>query len=691
YWLTGQQGKAPNPLYDPLEMAVTEAHKRGMELHAWFNPYRAVKTVGRYTAATNHVSVLHPDWILTVGTLKILNPGLAEVRDYVTSIIKDVVERYDIDAVHFDDYFYPYEGIGSLDAVTFASYPRGFSNIGDWRRDNVNIFVAQVDSMIHSTKPWVKFGISPFGIWKNGVPEGVIGTSSYSAIYCDPIAWLNAGTVDYIAPQCYWKIGGNQDYSKLAPWWAGQASNFNRHLYVGQIFGTSYTNTELPDQIEINRQTDGIQGNIIFRAAFLNSNSLGFADSLRTNIFKYPAITPSMAWRDQIAPECPANLQYTKISDRTTGLIWGTPTQASDGDTARRYVVYQFPKANIVTTDLDEPANILAVTYTNQYELPIPDNAGTKYFIVTALDDNSNESRIGQVVVVSPSQAPHLFAPDNYAVDQRDTVLLAWRPQSMDCAYEVRICPDSLFNSANTIIFSGISDTNLTVTGINGLARYFWQVKAGNAGGWSEFSDYYSFTTGFPATPIPVSPANKLTELPLNLPLVWNQSPSAEEYHLQVSKSLDFNTGNIVRDSSGIADTTFLLTNLELNRYYFWRLKASNGFGTSGWNDYWRFKTIPTAGVIEVAVAPSVYRLKQNYPNPFNNATTIEFEIVHEGEVSLEIYDLNGVIIRKLVGERLAPNSYKVIFESADLASGFYLCQLRAGKFQQTIKLVLLK
>src|SRR3989339_1467603 len=163
YWLTGSQGSPPNPYYDPLEFAVEEAHKRGMELHAWFNPYRAVRSVGSFSISSQHLTYQHPDWILAFGNLRILNPGLPQVRDYNTAVIMNVVRRYDIDGVHFDDYFYPYppDQITNEDAVTFAEYSRGFTNIADWRRDNVNQQIKQINDSIMAVKPYVKFGISP--------------------------------------------------------------------------------------------------------------------------------------------------------------------------------------------------------------------------------------------------------------------------------------------------------------------------------------------------------------------------------------------------------------------------------------------------------------------------------------------------------------------------------------------------
>jgi uncharacterized lipoprotein YddW (UPF0748 family) len=220
YWLTNAQGTAPSPLWDPLAFAITEAHARGMELHAWLNPYRAKQSTP--TLAPNHVAILHPDWTFVSGTLTMLNPGLPEVRTYVTQVIADIATRYDVDGIHFDDYFYP-SGMGTQDNTTYtANNPGSIATIQDWRRNNVNQLIAKVYdtlSVINAANNRnVIFGVSPFGIWKSGTPPGIIGSSSYNDMYCDPIAWMQAGKVDYIAPQLYWKITGPQDYNALSKW-----------------------------------------------------------------------------------------------------------------------------------------------------------------------------------------------------------------------------------------------------------------------------------------------------------------------------------------------------------------------------------------------------------------------------------------------------------------------------------------
>jgi uncharacterized lipoprotein YddW (UPF0748 family) len=261
YWLTGSQGTAPNPVWDPLEFAVAEAHKRGMELHAWINPYRAKQSTP--TLAPNHVAVLHPDWTFTAGTLTMLDPGKTDVRNYLTSVITDIATRYNVDGIHFDDFFYPYTGMtNALDTATYiANNPNGLS-IQNWRRNNTNVLVAQVYDAIQQVNTTLNknivFGISPFGIWKAGNPIGIVGSSSFNDYYYDPIAWLQSGKIDYIAPQLYWKISGPQDYSSLSKWWNDQGALYNRHIYPGQAIyrisdASNWEATEIENQIKINR------------------------------------------------------------------------------------------------------------------------------------------------------------------------------------------------------------------------------------------------------------------------------------------------------------------------------------------------------------------------------------------------------------------------------------------------------
>ncbi len=417
YWLTNSQGTPPSPFYDPLQFAIEEAHKRGMELHAWFNPYRADRSIGSYPKHPTHVTNLHPDWILTFSkvNLKTLNPGLQAVRDYITDVISDVVSRYDIDGVHFDDYFYPYpnssvgfNGISNEDSLTFFLYPRGFTNIGNWRRDNINILIKQVNDAIKSIKPWIKFGISPFGIWKNGVPTGIIGLDAYSVIYCDALAWLRAKSIDYLTPQLYWKFGGGQDYAKLQPWWADSVHKYGLHYYPGHALyrvnpsDGNWAAEEIPNQIRFDRSNPKVKGGVFFRTKSFTANYKGVTDSLKNNLYKYKALLPIMNWKDTIPPNPPKFLRYTTLSGNRVKLMWDLPQAANDGDSAKRYVVYRFTSSNIQPSDLENSANIMSIEGLRESIMPSPPNISqTYYYVVTSLDRNYNESGISNILAVN--------------------------------------------------------------------------------------------------------------------------------------------------------------------------------------------------------------------------------------------------------------------------------------------------
>jgi uncharacterized lipoprotein YddW (UPF0748 family) len=396
YWLTGQQGAGPAAPFDPLQFALDEAHKRGMELHAWFNPYRVERLAGNYTLAANNVAVLHPDWVIQMGTYRFLNPGMQLVRDHTARVIADVVRKYDIDGAHMDDYFYQ-DGITNQDSFTFLSESRGFTNLGDWRRDNVNLLIRQVYDSIKAIKPNVKWGISPRGIWRPNNPPGITGSDNYNAIYCDALAWLQGQYIDYINPQLYWPFGGGQDYGKLMPWWSQQRNG--RHLYVGHgsyRIVEGWSSSELPNQIRLNRTNSYAQGSVFFRAKLgLLDNPKGLADSLKGDLYKYPALRPLMSWKETIPPNSPSGLTAAKFSSFAT-ISWVAPAAASDGNPADQYVVY---KSTSLPIQIDDARNIVAIqTGTSYLEQSLPPQGVTYYYGVTAVDRLQNESALSNVV-----------------------------------------------------------------------------------------------------------------------------------------------------------------------------------------------------------------------------------------------------------------------------------------------------
>ncbi len=392
-WLTGAQGRAPSPAWDPLIFMVEEAHKRGMELHAWFNPFRSVVSSSS-GVASNHISRTQPAWHLAyTNPYRLLNPGLPEVRAYILSVVMDVVKRYDIDGVHFDDYFYPYEGTTTQDAETFRQYSRGIGNISDWRRDNVNLFVQAVSDSIRALKPFVKFGISPFGIWRSGTPSGTSGLDAYSVVYCDALAWLGARSVDYVVPQLYWKFGGGQDYAKLMPWWNAQARQSARHLYTGlgayRLTDAAWTAEDITRQVDFNRQQNG-DGAVFFSSNSLTRDLQSVRTALLGGAFRTQALPPTMPWKDSIPPNAPTNLRIATDGGRALKISWDAPSRASDGDTAFYYVLYRFPSVEQI--NINNPQAIIAITPDRTWNDTAQALSASAQYAVTALDRLHNES-----------------------------------------------------------------------------------------------------------------------------------------------------------------------------------------------------------------------------------------------------------------------------------------------------------
>ncbi|WP_225975167.1 glycoside hydrolase family 10 protein [Anseongella ginsenosidimutans] len=296
-WLTGEQGQAPSPFYDPLEFMIKEAHKRGMELHAWFNPYRAVFHANG-PVAPDHITRRKPEWFFNYDGKKLFNPGIPEAREYIVQVIMDVVRNYDIDGVHFDDYFYPYPARGEHipDAALYRRYASSGMSLDDWRRENVNLLIRELQDSINGEKPWLKFGISPFGIWKNLDQDfngsDTDGSSSYYNQFADSRRWLEEGWIDYIVPQIYFPFGHSRAaYDNLVLWWS--ENSFDKHLYIGL---GAYRITEwgnrrqMPRQLNYARKYSEVGGVVFFSSKSLIRNPLGFADSLQANYFHYPAL-----------------------------------------------------------------------------------------------------------------------------------------------------------------------------------------------------------------------------------------------------------------------------------------------------------------------------------------------------------------------------------------------------------------
>ncbi len=406
-WLTGTQGVDNDQSYDPLLFAVEEAHRRGIDVHVWMNPYRVTTTQDIADLAETHIYRQHPEWFCKYGKQWYFEPGLDETRMWLNKVVADVVTRYDIDAIHFDDYFYPYPIAGQdfPDEKVFKKHPRGFKDKGDWRRNNVNLVIQELQTTIKSIKPWVEFGISPFGIWRNEKSDSVRGSATnglenYDALYADILLWLENGWIDYVVPQLYWEIGKKvADYEILAHWWAKYT--YGKNLYIGQspyrmVDPTSekyqkdreenkeMTGWDIPNeicrQITLNRSIPEIQGSVFFPVNVLLKNHIGTADSLRNDYYRYPALQPISRNLNGLPAVAPAEVTRTGKQ-----LSW-TAVEGEGGQATAYYVVYAFPRG--VEPDFNNPAYILART--TDTTISLPSRRGT--FAVTTVNKFKQES-----------------------------------------------------------------------------------------------------------------------------------------------------------------------------------------------------------------------------------------------------------------------------------------------------------
>lgn len=401
-FLTGVQGKAPEPYWDPMQFMIDECHKRGMEFHAWINPYRT-KTTLKSELAPNHVYNIHPEWFVTYGDQLYFDPALPESRRHICMVVSDIVSRYDVDAIHMDDYFYPYpiKGKDFPDDASFARFGGGFSNKGDWRRSNVNVLIKKLHETIREIKPWVKFGVSPFGIYRNESSDPLgsktKGLQNYDDLYADVLLWAREGWIDYNIPQIYWHIGHPvADYETLVKWWARNTEN--RPLFIGQSVMNTVQNADpknpsinqLPRKMALQRAYQTIGGSCQWPASAVVENAGKYRDALIDEYHKYPALPPVFDFMDN---EAPAKVRKMKPVWTEDGyiLFWTAPKYKEEMNRAVQYVVYRFNDKEKV--NIDDPSHIVAITRDNFYKLPYEDGK-TKYrYVVTALDRLHNESK----------------------------------------------------------------------------------------------------------------------------------------------------------------------------------------------------------------------------------------------------------------------------------------------------------
>lgn len=495
--------RGTDPGYDPLEFCIDECHKRGLSCHGWINPYRYNdRSSGGDWKGNNDTTHLnykytHPEWLLWYKESKsggkgdiVLNPGLPEVIQHIKCIIGDIINNYDIDGILMDDYFYPYGGTSSQDSETVNEYCPADMAVGDWRRQNVNRMVQACYDTIQAVKPWLTFGVSPFGIWttnytvaKNrgySLANGVTGGNMYEEIYCDPVAWLEEGTVDYISPQLYWRIGGSQDYKTLSRWWADMTGRFGKHFYSSMAI-YRYPSAEgfdvegLEAQAQQNR--DAVKDNAP-GAVFYNTKAWVYEKPIRnafkSNEFKYPALQPAINWKPAKERQMVENLR----ADGQT-ISWDYPEKDV------RFAIYAVPNAYRNRTGVFSKGEVLVgISYTTSFTLPKNITTGACKIAVSVLDGYNNEYSLrvlGESVV--EGESTNLMEPRDGDA-RKLPFTFTWSSVTKADSYIFQIARDE--EMQDIIMAQETTETSLATSLRRPLSSlengtYYWRVKTRKA------------------------------------------------------------------------------------------------------------------------------------------------------------------------------------------------------------------
>ena len=406
-FFTGKQGLAPEGDFDLMHFLINECHKRNMEFHAWLNPYRA-GTEGATVFAGTHIIRQYPGRFVKYNNQVLFDPGQPQNRRFICSVVADIVARYDVDGIHMDDYFYPYPlpGTPFPDNASFNLYGKrqGYTEAtrDDLRWDNVNMLVKEIRQTIRKEKPWVRFGISPFGIYRNRIntPDAsgsdTGGLQNYDDLYADVLLWLEQGWIDYNIPQLYWEIGHPlANYATLIQWW--DEHSCGRHLYIGQDVERTMKAGQLAAKMQHEQQLPHVSGHCFWPANEILRNNRGIADSLMLHYHRYPALLPAYTCLQE---GLPAEVKHLQAERRPEGvrLHWHAGRDSADARPPGYFVIYAFEKHEKI--NINNPAHIVGITGNPSYSLPYREKGATVRYVVTAVDRFHNESKKGQKIKI---------------------------------------------------------------------------------------------------------------------------------------------------------------------------------------------------------------------------------------------------------------------------------------------------
>lgn len=508
-YLTGTRGGEPT--YDPLQLLIDSAHARGMEVHAWLNPYRYASSDA--TFGKNHEKdyyLTHPEWLVDCGGITILNPSLPEVREQICKVVADIVENYDVDGIIFDDYFHQSGYKDEYDQVQYDATGNGMSR-ADWRRAQNNLMVRMVNDTIKAIKPWVKFGIGPAGVaGKANTSAPVYGVEpcptpssdwQYNQIYADPLAWYNEKTIDYMAPQIYWTIDSWANYDVIAKWWSDMACHFNRHMYVSHSLsemvsdnvstsGGQFHADEIAAQIQLNRMYDRMDApGSCWYGFSTGMTTRNFFNYIAENVNNRPAVVPQMTWLT--TNEC---IYVSNIREEGNLLKWDAPR----GNL--RYVVYQIPTEELgLHGAVGTSRNLLGTTYTTSFELPSEEPAVPFTYAVAVLDRFGNEYPARTADNTTWGKSPK--AEILYPADKADAIMpcnVSWKTVKEADSYFFQLSKSADFSEIDYEY--EVTDTTFYLGKIYWLTEdgtYYWRVRTRSINKEDSFTDIHSFNGSY--------------------------------------------------------------------------------------------------------------------------------------------------------------------------------------------------
>jgi uncharacterized lipoprotein YddW (UPF0748 family) len=664
-YLSSERGSDPG--WDPLAYLVEEAHARGIEVHAWLNPYRYSTSAESHGNLETDYSKLHPDWLLDYGNYtKILNPGLPEVRQRICDVVADIITHYDVDGIVFDDYFYIQGTSSALDQNQYQAYnPDGLSR-SDWRRSNVNQMIKDVQARINAIKPYVTFGVGPAGVSasssahaaKYGVEPAPVGSDwQYEGIYSDPLAWLSDGTIDYISPQLYWAIGSATDYAKLTPWWAKVANKLGRHYYSSNTsdYGSSSA-TELPAEVQLNRDADlnGTTGAVFFRTNNLAQSSL---NALKNNSYQHPALRAAYGWKT-----APAQTLVDNLTLSGQNLTWNY------GDNQVRYSIYAVPQAHRHDTGVFSASDYLqGITYAKNYRLPEGITPSTHAIAIAIYDRYGNEFPPRVLNEAEESlAAPQLTYPANGAANIALPALFTWNTANAADYYVWELAADAAFThpivsreTETTEFNAGLQSNILENT------TYYWRVKSIKANAPVATSEIRSFSGALFKL---ISPANAATHVSLTPEFSWMDIGVGAIYTLEISAKSNFNP---VLHSAEVQTpgATVPAGILSTATTYYARVRASLG-AIQAISERIYFVTEEVPVPVPVLLSPA------DGATIADNKIALEWQPQESKGFRAELSQSESFPTRGTTLKSVDPFVYSVVYD--DLAAGTYYVRVRA-------------